>query len=267
MTPEEFIRDSGQNARFIHPTHGIVVFRDARINPRGPRDLKREEFKFQKDTDYVQADDHVRSDAGKIVLGWWEVEKARYEAVDQWRKAWTTRKNAEAKSRYTDEFVLEQVSDGTGVTARMVTDAAYLTPEDCVSAKVVYVAKVDLLPRLAQATLERLVAAGTLAKTKNKDLPIRLGRETCLLRPGRRGMTDIDVTPGAHSPLDALATVSFKLGCGCTKNHHDSEPTRRVEIKSVGSEYPCRRHGDQVITRATFRLGGWRNPPVPRWRP
>jgi hypothetical protein len=69
----------------------------------------------------------------------------------------------------------------------------------------------------------------------------------------------VDVTPGAHRAVDALCTVSFRLACGC------SVPPGGIggpvtAFKRAGNEYPCRRHGTQVITRATTRLVGWRDP-------
>jgi hypothetical protein len=85
--------------------------------------------------------------------------------------------------------------------------------------------------------------------------------------------THFDATPGAHNSVDALAVVSFKLACGCNVRA-GSEPTRRIELKNVGSSYPCLKHGSdydnedtwQVITRATFRLAGWEEPSeVSRW--
>jgi hypothetical protein len=67
---------------------------------------------------------------------------------------------------------------------------------------------------------------------------------------------DVDVTPGEHGFLDALGTVSFTLGCGCRTNH--SEPDWAIRFKRVGHLYPCEKHGEQVITRATVRLTGWK---------
>lgn len=79
----------------------------------------------------------------------------------------------------------------------------------------------------------------------------------------------IDTTPGAHSFLDALGVVSFKLACGCNVR---SRSPREVEdddliihFRQSGSEYPCTKHGDQVITKATTRLVGWRKTPK-GWR-
>ena len=69
----------------------------------------------------------------------------------------------------------------------------------------------------------------------------------------------IDVTPGVHSHVDALGVVSFKLGCGCTIPP-GTEPDEAYLFKKVGSEYPCRKHGDQVITRSTVYLRGWKEP-------
>lgn len=65
----------------------------------------------------------------------------------------------------------------------------------------------------------------------------------------------VDVTPGAHSFLDALAVVTFKLGCGCRTR--GGEPDHAHILKRVGSTYPCSKHGEQVITRSTLRLAGW----------
>lgn len=65
----------------------------------------------------------------------------------------------------------------------------------------------------------------------------------------------IDVTPGAHRHTEARGTVSFKLACGCYKPHGADGVI--FEFKTVGCEYPCSEHGDQVITKATTRLTGW----------
>lgn len=67
----------------------------------------------------------------------------------------------------------------------------------------------------------------------------------------------VDVTPGKHNAIDALATVSFKLGCGCN-TRMTREPDDAFLLKHVGGEYPCSKHGDQVITRSTLRLAGWK---------
>lgn len=77
-------------------------------------------------------------------------------------------------------------------------------------------------------------------------------------------MAEIDVTPGAHSLIDAIGTVSFKLACGCTiapiyPNPNDPED-RLFLHKRPGSEIDCDKHGSQVITRSTQRLTGWATP-------
>lgn len=78
----------------------------------------------------------------------------------------------------------------------------------------------------------------------------------------------VDVTPGEHSFLDALAIVSFKLGCNCNvRMTAVKDASRAVELKQVGSTYPCNTHGEQIITRATTRLCGWQTPPAGHWRP
>jgi hypothetical protein len=79
---------------------------------------------------------------------------------------------------------------------------------------------------------------------------------------------NVDVTPGAHSIVDALATVSFKLACGCnTRMTRPEEAGEAFLLKYVGCTYPCNRHGEQVITRSTLRLVGWRDAPPLGWRP
>lgn len=76
----------------------------------------------------------------------------------------------------------------------------------------------------------------------------------------RTDPTPMDATPGAHSFLDAQAVVSFALACGCRTRPGD--PKRdAIEAhltKCAGSTYPCSQHGEQIITRATQRLVGWR---------
>jgi hypothetical protein len=76
----------------------------------------------------------------------------------------------------------------------------------------------------------------------------------------------VDVTVGAHSFLDALSSISFTLGCGCRTRPiggHDDEDVA-VWQKNVGSTFPCSKHGEQVITRSTQRLTGWK--PARRFR-
>lgn len=78
-------------------------------------------------------------------------------------------------------------------------------------------------------------------------------------------MTEVDCTPGAHSFLDALAVVSFTLACGCRiRNCRIEDASEAVIQLRVGNEYPCPRHDDQVITRSTQKLVGWKSPPA--WR-
>lgn len=71
----------------------------------------------------------------------------------------------------------------------------------------------------------------------------------------------VDAIPGAHFWLDALATCSFKLGCGCSIPMSKPEDAQEAHlIKIVGAQYPCSKHGEQVITRSTLRLAGWKEP-------
>lgn len=71
-------------------------------------------------------------------------------------------------------------------------------------------------------------------------------------------MQQVDASPEAHAAVDALCTVSFRLACGCAVPHSDPRDAERGFIlKRPGTTYPCRRHGEVVITRSTLRLVGW----------
>jgi hypothetical protein len=56
---------------------------------------------------------------------------------------------------------------------------------------------------------------------------------------------------------DALASVSFKLACGCSIPPSEPPHGRAFLHKTVGSTYECNKHGEQIIVRATNYFKAW----------
>lgn len=83
-------------------------------------------------------------------------------------------------------------------------------------------------------------------------------------------MLRVDADPEAHSHVNALCTVSFKLACGCSVRHNSPRnASSGFVLKRPGATVHCRRHGDVIITRSTLRLVGWDEPGhhPEGWRP